>query len=57
MFGQATEEGVLRLLREKLRKDTVSTILCSILEADKVNSIFTISSETYVVLRSMAPLL
>jgi len=45
---QATEDGVLRFLREKLRKDTAPAIMSSTLEGDVMKSILAISSETYV---------
>jgi len=49
MFILATEDGVLRFLREKLRKDTIPGVMSSKLEEDIMKSIPTISSETYVV--------
>ena len=54
MFIRATEEGVLRFLRERLRKDTAPTIMSSTLEGDIIKSIPAISSETYVATRSKA---
>jgi len=57
LFRQATEEGVLRLLCEKFRKDIVSTMISDTLKGDEVKSIPAISSETYVALRSRAALL
>jgi len=46
---RATEDGVLRFLRQKLRKDTMPNMMSSILEGDIMRSIPAISSETYVV--------
>ena len=54
MFIRATEEGVLRFLRERLKKDTAPTVMSSTLEGDIIKSIPAISSETYVVTRSRA---
>ena len=48
MFIRATEAGVLEFLREKLKKDTIPNVMGSALEGDIVESIPTISSETYV---------
>ena len=48
IFIQTTEDGVLRFLREKLRKDTIPSLMSSTLEGDIMKSIPTISSETYV---------
>ena len=48
---RATEDGVLRFLREKLRKDTIPNVMSSTLEQDIMKSIPAISSETYVELR------
>ena len=45
---QATEDGVLRFLREKLRKDRIPNMMGSTLEEDIVKSIPAINSETYV---------
>ena len=53
---RATEDGVLRLLREKLRKDTIPNMMSSALEGDIMKSIPAISSETYVGARSVARL-
>jgi len=44
----ATEDGVLRFLQEKLRKDTIPNMMSSTLEGDIMKSIPAISSETYV---------
>ena len=43
---QATEDGVLRFLREKLKKDTIPSLMTSTLEGEIMRSIPTISSET-----------
>ena len=48
MFIRATEDKVLRFLREKLRGDTAPNIMSSTLEGDIMKSIPAISSETYV---------
>ena len=48
---RATEDGVLRFLREKLRKDTIPNMMSSTLEGDIMESIPAISSETYVGMR------
>ena len=48
IFIRATEDGVLRLLHERLRKDTTPNIMSSTLEEDIMRSIPAISSETYV---------
>jgi len=45
---RATEDGVLRFLHEKLRKDTIPNMMSSTLEGDIMKSIPAISSETYV---------
>ena len=45
---RATEDGVVRFLREKLRKDTIPNVMSSTLEQDIMKSIPAISSETYV---------
>ena len=45
---QATEDGVVRFLREKLSKDTIPNMMSSTLQGDIVKSISTLSSETYV---------
>ena len=44
---RATEDGVLKFLREKLRKDTIPNMMGSTLEGDIMKSIPAISSETY----------
>ena len=49
---RATVDGVLRFLREKLRKDTIPNMMSSTLEGDIMKSIPAISSETYVGMRS-----
>ena len=51
VFIRATEDGVLRFLREKLRKDTIPNMMSSTLEGDIMKSIPAISSETYVGMR------
>jgi len=56
IFIRATEDGVIGFLREKLRKDTAPDMMSSTLEEDIMNSIPTISSETYVGRRSRAGL-
>ena len=43
---QTTEDGVLRFLREKLRKDTIRNMMSSTLERDIMKSIPAVSSET-----------
>ena len=43
---QATEDGVLRFLREKLKKDTIPSLMTSTLEGEIMRSIPTISTET-----------
>ena len=48
---RATVDGVLRFLREKLRKDTIPNMMSSTLEGDIMKSIPAISSETYVGMR------
>jgi len=45
---QATEDGVVRFLREKLKKDTIPNAMSGTLEGDIMKSIPAISSETYV---------
>ena len=45
---QATEDGVVRFLREKLKKDTIPNAMSSTLKGDIMKSIPAISSETYV---------
>ena len=51
VFIRATEDGVLRFLREKLRKDTIPNAMSSTLERDIMKTIPAISSETYVGMR------
>jgi len=53
---RATEDGVIKFLREKLRKDTIPNIMSSTLKGDIIKSIPAISSETYVRARSGARL-
>ena len=53
---QATEDGVVRFLREKLSKDTIPNMMGSTLEGDIMKSIPAISSETYVGTRPRAKL-
>ena len=48
LFIRATEDGVVRFLREKLKKDTIPNAMSSTLEGDIMKSIPAISSETYV---------
>ena len=48
IFIRATEDGVLRFLQAKLRKDRIRNMMSSTLEEDIMKSIPTISSETYV---------
>jgi len=48
VFVRATDDGVLRFLREKLRKDTIPNMMSSTLEGEIMESIPAISSETYV---------
>ena len=57
LFIRATEDGVLRFLREKLRKDTMPNVMNSGLEKDIMKRIPAISSETYVAPRLRAKLL
>jgi len=45
---QPTEDGVIRYLRDKLRKDTTPEIMSSTLEAEIVRTIPEMNSETYV---------
>ena len=54
---RATEDRVVRFLREKLRMDTIPNAMSSTLEEDIMKSIPAISSETYVGTRSRATLL
>ena len=51
IFIRATKDGVLRFLREKLRKDTIPSMMSSTLEGNIMESIPAISSETYVGIR------
>jgi len=53
---RATEDGVVRFLREKIRKDRIPSMMRSTLEEDILKSIPAISSETYVGARSRAKL-
>jgi len=48
IFIRPTDDGVLRFLSEKLRKDTIPNMMSSTLERDIMENIPTISSETYV---------
>ena len=57
VFIRATEDGILRLVREKLGKDTIPNAMSTGLEEDIMKSIPAISSETYVELRLRAGLL
>ena len=54
LFIRATEDGVVRFLREKLSQDTIPNMMSSALEGDIVKSIPAISSETYVRTRPRA---
>ena len=45
---RATEDGVVRFLREKIRKDTIPRKMSSTLEEDILKSIPSVSLETYV---------
>jgi len=45
---RTTEDGVLRFLREKLRKDTAPDVMSSTLKAEIMKSIPGINSESYV---------
>ena len=45
---QATEDGLVSFLRDKLRKDTIPNVMSGTLETDIMKSIPAISSETYV---------
>ena len=51
VFIRATADGVLTLLREKLRWDTIPDEMSNTLEEDIMKSIPAISSETYVATR------
>ena len=44
---QPTEDGVIRYLRDKLRKDTTPEAMSSTLEAEIIKSILEMNSETY----------
>ena len=57
VFIRATEDGVLRFLREKLRKDTIPNVMSSTLKEDIMKSIPALNSETYVKPRLRAGLL
>jgi len=57
VFIRATEDGVVKFLREKLRKDTIPNMMISALEEDILKSIPAISSETYVGVKVRAELL
>ena len=46
IFIRATEDGVIRFLRAKLRKDTIRNMMSSAFEEDIMKSIPAISSET-----------
>ena len=48
---RTTEDGVLRFLRERLRKDTIPNMMSSTLEGEIMKSIPAIGSETYVGMR------
>ena len=48
VFIRATEDGVLKFLREKLRKDTIPNMIGSTLDGEIMKTIPAISSETYV---------
>ena len=54
---RATEDGVVRFLREKLRKDSIPNVMSSTLEEDIMKTIPEISSETYVGTMSRAMLI
>ena len=56
IFIRTTEDGVLRFLREKLRKDNAPNTMSSTLEGDIMKTIPAISSETYVGTRARAKL-
>jgi len=51
-----TNDRIIRFLREKLRKDTTPNIMSSTLEANIMQSISEISSETYVGTRAISRL-
>jgi len=48
VFIRTTKDGVLRFLREKLRKDRLPNLMSSTLEREIMQGIPAISSETYV---------
>ena len=54
LFIRATEDGVVRFLREKLSKDTIPNMMSNALEGDILKGIPGISSETYVGMRPRA---
>ena len=54
IFIRTTEDGVLRFLREKLRKDRRPNMMSSTLEREIMQSIPALSSETYVGARARA---
>ena len=56
IFIQATENGILRFLREKLKEDTIPGMMGSTLTDDIMKSILAMSSETYVGMRERAKL-
>ena len=56
IFIRTTEDGVLRFLREKLRKDTSPNTMTSTLEGDIMGAIPAITSGTYVGTRARAKL-
>ena len=56
LFIRATEDGVVRFLREKLSQDMIPNMMSSALEGDIMKSIPAISSETYVKMRPRAKL-
>ena len=56
MFIRATEDGVFKFLREKLRNDTIPDMMSGTLEEDIMKSIPAMSSETYVGTRLRAKL-
>ena len=56
IFIQATEDEILRFLREKLKEDTIPGIMGSTLTEDIMKGILAMSSETYVGMRGRAKL-
>jgi len=48
MYIRTTEDGILRFVREELRRDTIPSAMNSSLKEDIMKSILAISSETYV---------